>query len=762
MPARFSVEAQFKGSDAGMSSAISKLERRISTFASNASSSLKSIDQANDKIWSGLGALAAKAAAVGVVFGGMAGTAAYNIGKTGADFEQAITNVGAVSLSTRKEIRALENEALELGLKTKFTATEAANAMETMARAGFTNAEVLAGIPGLLSAAAAEGITPGEVTEVVAATIKGMGLAATETNRVADVFALASAKTKSSILSLGESMSTVGPVAAQLGVSLEEATSAVALLQDAGLDASVSGSAVATMLTKLAKPSAEVSAQMKQFGVSFQDAHGNMLPFVEVLKNIQMGAKKSGGNLQQMGFFSELAGMRGQKAALGLAKAFQSGKFDTLNDQLKNAAGSAEKMANIRMDTLEGDLTLLNSSLDIVKISLFGIAGGGLRDVVQRTNEWVIANKDLIASKFVEYLGNAKFAVELFANGAARGFAEARTAFAPVVWLFGVFGKHMSDSGTWPEKVRLIGEAFGFLGGVAVAFVAFTVAVKAARVAVFALELATKGASAATWLWNAAIGANKVATSSSTVVTIVSTAATNAGRLAMIGSTLALRAKNVVTFVAFAATTRFTVAQVASKVAEFAGAAATWVANTARSAWMAVTVLATVATGAYETATLTSTAATEAGTIATDLATVSVGAFLVTVGAAVAAVGSLYAAWTQWKALESVSGGWEGVKAGVGGVLAGEGYFKGVDDYQNEVARNEARASGALPPDIASPAPQVASPSAGFYAQNPEAAPAGEGFYGELTVRADPGTSAAVTKAPKGGHQLKLAPSGAF
>src|SRR5690606_12960419 len=145
--------------------------------------------------------------------------------------------------------------------------------------AGFSSQEILSGVGPVLSAAAASGLEIAEVANHVSNALKGMGLEASEAGRVADVLALASSKTNSSIGSLGEALSNVSATARDFGIPLEDTVASLALLQDVGLDASVSGSALNTMLTKMAKPTAEIASQMERFGVTFKDAKGNMLPF---------------------------------------------------------------------------------------------------------------------------------------------------------------------------------------------------------------------------------------------------------------------------------------------------------------------------------------------------------------------------------------------------------------------------------------------------------------------------------------------------
>ncbi len=457
MAKKFSIEAIFSATDK-LVAPLGRIKSKLEKFGRDASKSLASFDQRLGAVHAGLSRIAGATAAVGAV----GAAAAFAIGKTGAEFEQAITAVGAVSLVSRDQIADLEAKAKELGRTTKFTATQAANAMELMAMAGFSNADILKGIGPVLDAAAASGLEIAEVANHVSNALKGMGLETSEAGRVADVLAVASARTNSSIGSLGEALSGVASTARQFKIPLEDTVAGLALLQDVGLDASVAGSALNTMLTQMAKPTDEVAAKMKQFGVRFKDAKGNMLPFAEVLANISKAAKKSGGNMDQVAFIADLVGLRGQKAAANLKDLFDTGRVQQLTTELQNAAGAAKKMAAIRMDNTIGDLTLLESAVDGVKVALFETQSGPLRGMIQSMTQWVEKNKDLIVFEFQ-------------------------------VWLRRI-QDHLPEIVTWLERI----------GKAVVAFYALWAAVKLARLAVFAYQVALKLVTLATWAWQAA------------------------------------------------------------------------------------------------------------------------------------------------------------------------------------------------------------------------------------------------------------------
>lgn len=399
MAGRFSVEAIFKAVDR-VTAPVSRMQKKVGKFTRSMRRGFTKLDRTIGKFANG-----AKRAGMAIAASMLVvGSAFANVTSTGADFEQAIVNVGAVALKTREQIKPLEDLALDLGRTTKFTATQAAEAMEIMSRAGFKTNEILTATPAVLAAAAASGLEIAEVADVVSNALKGMGLEATEAANVADILALASSRTNSSIGSLGESLKNVASTARQLNVPIEDTVAAIALLQDVGLDASVAGSAFNVMLTKMAAPTAGMQKKMKKLGISFKDAKGNMLPLQEVIAQLNVASKKVGGNFDKVAFLAELVGLRGQKAAANLGELFETGKLEKLTKELNKASGSAKKMADIRMDTFNGSMLLLGSAVDAVKVKIFNLQDGALKGLIDKMTAWVSANEELIATNVSAFI----------------------------------------------------------------------------------------------------------------------------------------------------------------------------------------------------------------------------------------------------------------------------------------------------------------------------------------------------------------------
>lgn len=549
MAGRFSVEAIFKAVDR-ITGPIARMQKSVEGFAKNSSKQLKDLDAAIGDVHGGLSKAAAAATAGAVA----AGAAIYNVVSAGADFEQAITNVAAVSLMTRDQIADLEKKALELGASTKFSATEVANGMELMGKAGFMNGQILEGIGGIMAAAAADGGELADTAGTISNVMRGMDLAASETNRVADVLTLASARTNSSINSLGESMKMLGPVAKQFKIPMEEAVAMAALLQDVGLDASAAGTSAASALTKLAKPSRQAKAMMQKMGVAFKDANGNMLPATEIFAQMAKAVHNSNGNMEQAAFFAELVGLESQKAAINLTNAFMSGKATGLIKELNSAKGSAEAMAAIRMQTLRGDFEQLGGAVETLKINLFNMQSGPLRGIVQGLTKWIEANSGLIQSGVQQFIAEAVPLIVAFGRGvwagvlAVQGWARSlQSAIGPFGDLFGASSAEKIQNAAWLGQTLVKG---------IVIFYAFSAGVKVARVAMLAFHLATKATQAAIWLFTTATRAAQGAMVLYQIATKAGTGATIAMSFASKAATLDLIRQKAAAFAAAGGVTK--------------------------------------------------------------------------------------------------------------------------------------------------------------------------------------------------------------
>lgn len=508
MSGRFTVETIFKGNDQ-VSGVIANIEKRTRAMEKGLHGPVSFADKGIEG-FKKIGAVAAVAgAAAGVAFG--------HLIETGADFEQSITNVGAVMGKNRGQIKELEEAALSLGVSTQFSSSEVSEAMEQMARKGFDAQEILAGIPGVLNAIAASGEGMAEVATVVGSSIRGFGLDAKDASHVADVLAFSAEKTGAHITDMGSALATVAPTARALGVSIEDAAASVGLLQKMGIDASTAGSATATMLAKISHPSKEAATKMKAMGIAFKDAHGDMLPFRDVLGQFVKAGDKAGGNMDRMSFFAELVGLRGDKAALALSDMAKSGDFDKLVDGLKNVDGYSEKVAKIRMDTTKGSWKLLTSTIEVLETKLFDLNQGGLKGAIDKVNAWVSANQELIISGAAEYADKLVHGVESLVDNIDTGiglldnFKDGLVAAFEDSTSIKVFGSVLGSvfGGNDKSGPRIQAYELGkSIGDATDKFIFFTGIVKGAEGAIWAFSRAATIAKGVGWLWETGAAAS--------------------------------------------------------------------------------------------------------------------------------------------------------------------------------------------------------------------------------------------------------------
>lgn len=307
--------------------------------------------------------------ALGVAYIGLAVATTAVISKSvaaAAEFEQSMANVKAISQATGAEFESLRNQALKLGATTKFTAAESADAQALLAQAGMKTNQILAAMPGVLSLAAAGQIDLATTADITASVLNGFGLAAEETGRLVDVLAKSSIDTNADVTDLGFAMKYLAPVAASMGVSIEEATAAVGELSNAGIKGEMAGTQMRAILLALASPSKEAAGYMDTLGISISDTAGNIKPLSSIIGDLQ-GAFARLTEVQQADVAATLVG---REATAGLLTLISNGQstFDNYTASLENAGGTAERVAGTQMDTLKGAITEMKSALEGVGI----------------------------------------------------------------------------------------------------------------------------------------------------------------------------------------------------------------------------------------------------------------------------------------------------------------------------------------------------------------------------------------------------------
>lgn len=211
--------------------------------------------------------------------------------KVTSDFDTSMSKVQAVSGATGEEFDALRKKAREMGSKTKFSASEAAEAMNYMAMAGWKTEDMLTGVEGIMNLAAASGEELATTSDIVTDALTAFGMSADESGRFADILAAASANANTNVSMLGESFKYVAPVAGALGYSAEDVSIALGLMANSGIKAGSAGAALRNILNNMAKPTKQSQAAMDRLGLSLYDADGNMYSLRQIMDQMRTSFK---------------------------------------------------------------------------------------------------------------------------------------------------------------------------------------------------------------------------------------------------------------------------------------------------------------------------------------------------------------------------------------------------------------------------------------------------------------------------------------
>ena len=412
--------------------------------------------------------------------------------KTSANFESSMSKVQAISGATGSDFDKLKAKAQEMGAKTKFSASESAQAFQYMAMAGWDVNSMLGGISGVMNLAAASGEDLGTVSDIVTDAMTAFGLSAKETSvvlkdglkvevdnttRFVDALAAASNSSNTNVAMLGESFKYVAPVAGALGYSIEDVAVALGLMANQGIKSSQSGTSLRTILTNMANPTDKMKAAMDALGVSLENGDGSMKSLMEVMQDLRKGF--GGGTMDateftnkmseldaalQQGTISEedyeqavnelcvaMYGAEGaQKAQIAAMLAGKTGMagllaivnstdedFQKLTKSIYNASGTSQEMADIMLNNLSGQLTILKSQLEGVALQLGEILMPHMKKFVE--------NLQQLVQKFSELSPAQQEMIVKFTLLAA--------SIGPVLIVFG-------------KLIASIGSIFSMLGGI--------------------------------------------------------------------------------------------------------------------------------------------------------------------------------------------------------------------------------------------------------------------------------------------------------
>lgn len=314
---------------------------------------------------------------------------------TAADFEAAMSNVGAVSNATPGEMRELSDAARELGATTAWSAMQVAEGERYLAMAGFSVAENVAALPAVLNMASAGATDLGRAADISSDILSAFNMQAAQMPRVADTLTAAFTTSNTSLELLGETMKYVAPVAEKAGVSLEGTAAMAGLLGNVGIKGSQAGTALRAMLNGLAAPSSEAAKSMAALGIETMDAVGNLRNPIAILGDMAK-ATESMGSAQKMAFTKTIFGTEAMSAVLALFDQAGAGGITEYAKQL-SAAGTAAEIAARQNDNLAGDSKAFGSALESLQITLGSIFLPAMRAVTQAVT-WLVRGLDMLAA----------------------------------------------------------------------------------------------------------------------------------------------------------------------------------------------------------------------------------------------------------------------------------------------------------------------------------------------------------------------------
>ena len=338
-----------------------------------------------------IGSLASGAIKTTTAIIGGASTAIVGLGtaavKVGSDFEASMSNVAAISGATGGDLDKLTAKAQEMGAKTKFSASESADAFSYMAMAGWKTEDMLGGIEGIMNLAAASGEDLATTSDIVTDALTAFGLQASDSGHFADILAAASSNANTNVGLMGETFKYVAPVAGSLGFSAEDCATAIGLMANAGIKGSQAGTALRSTFTRLAKPTKETQTAMDALGISLTDEQGNVKDLSTLMGEMRT-AFAGCTDAEKAQYASMIAGQEGMSGLLAIVNASEE-DYNKLTTAIANSTdettgfSAAQQMAEKQVDNLQGQLTILKSGLEGFGIKIYQSVDNPLKDVVK-------------------------------------------------------------------------------------------------------------------------------------------------------------------------------------------------------------------------------------------------------------------------------------------------------------------------------------------------------------------------------------------
>ncbi len=360
--------------------------RRLQEEAARTNTTLAKISEIGGKLENAGNAIAGagkKMMGVTTVIGGL-GTAAV---KTAADFDTSMSRVAAVSGATGKDLEALRDKAREMGAKTKYSASEAAEAMNFMAMAGWKTEDMLSGIDGIMNLAAASGEDLATTSDIVTDALTAFGLTAKDSGHFADILAAASSNANTNVSMMGETFKYCAPIAGALGFSAEDTAEAIGLMANAGIKSSQAGTSLRSIMNNLTGDIKLSGAALGDVTIATTNADGSMRGLSDILADCR-GAFSQLSESEKANAAESLVGKNAMSGFLALMNAAPA-DIAKLTGAIDNCDGASAKMADTMQDNLAGQLTILKSQLQELAIAFGEILMPAIRSIVSHVQVFI-------------------------------------------------------------------------------------------------------------------------------------------------------------------------------------------------------------------------------------------------------------------------------------------------------------------------------------------------------------------------------------
>ena len=379
--------------------ATDKCAKSINEYGKETTTVITTTKEFGESLKEGFGeALAAKGLELAgeaiSAIGDKAKEAAEYVVEVGSSFEAGMSEVEAISGATGSELEALENKAKSLGSSTKFSATEAANAMTNMSLAGWSVNQTLSGIDGVLQLAAASNMDLADASQVVTDNISTFNLEASQSTHLADMMAYAQANSSTTAAELGEAYKNCGANMNAAGQDIETTTSFLEALANNGLRSSEAGTSLAAIMRDLTSKMKDGKIAIGDTSVEVMDSNGNFRDMTDVLKDVENATDGMGDAQKQAALMSTFT----SDSIKGLNMLLNTGADQVAGyeESLRNCSGAASDMADTMQDNLQGKLTELSSATEGLGIAAYEYISGPLQGGVELLTDIISGLTDVI------------------------------------------------------------------------------------------------------------------------------------------------------------------------------------------------------------------------------------------------------------------------------------------------------------------------------------------------------------------------------